>query len=431
MSERVAPRRAHTHAELAEVVDLVRRGEATTRPQLTAATGLGRNVVSAHLRAAEELALVEVSGTAPSSGGRAPETWRFRGERGLVLTACLGAAAARLALLDASGRVLARTQLEWLVSQGPEATLTRVDAEFDRLLDGHDPARLWGVGIGLPGPVEFRTGRPVAPPIMPGWDGFDVRAWFARRRPVGVWVDNDVNVMALGHLAEHPGMRDLIYVKIGTGIGAGLVSAGRLHRGGQGSAGDIGHVRIGDDNDVVCRCGRAGCLEAYASGWALERDAVIAQAQGRSAFLTSVMESRGRIVPADVGQGARLAEPTCVELTSRSAARIGSVLAVLVNFFNPSHVVIGGGAVDVAPLFVTIVERVVRERCIALATDRLVLETGAADQREGVVGCGRMVVDALMQAPFFDVWAPTGTPHGVTAIIDREVQHLPSSATPR
>lgn len=408
--------------EVATLVDLLRRGEATTRSELVLASRLGRNVVSAQLRQATELGVVEAAGSAPSSGGRAPDRWRFRGEQGYVLVACLGAAAMSLGVADLAGKVLERRHIEWLISQGPEDTLDLIDAQFRSLLEGRDRSGLWGLGIAVPGPVEHETGRPIEPPIMPGWDGFDIRGWFAPRYRVGVWVDNDVNAMALGHVAMNGGPADLIYVKIGTGIGAGLISHGQLHRGSKGCAGDIGHVRVGDRTDVACRCGRLGCLEAYAAGWALERDAITAQVEGRSSYLTSILRERGRITPADIGRGARLAEPTCVELHTRAAGYIGSVLAVLVNFYNPSELVLGGGVVEAGPSVLTAIERVVRERSIGLATDGLVVTPGQPDQIEGLVGMADMVISDLLQPEFLAVWADRGSPNDVAGIVERATQ---------
>lgn len=407
---------------LAKLLKVLRTHRFRTRPELARDASLGRNIVSADLRIAQDLGLAVPAGTAPSSGGRAPELWRFVGERGAVLVACVGAAAMRLALVQLDGTIVARSHVEWLVSQGPEATLTRVADEFDAFLKTPDRPELWGIAIALPGPVEHQTGRPVDPPIMPGWNAYDVRGWFAERYGVGVWVDNDVNAMALGHLVLDPAAENLIYVKVGTGLGAGLISRGSLHRGSQGAAGDIGHVRVEDRDDVTCRCGRTGCLEAYAAGWAMERDAITAHIEGRSAYLTSVMHENGRITPADIGRGTKLAEPTCVQLTARSATRVGNVLAVLVNFFNPSHVVLGGGVVESGELFLQTVERIIRERAIGLGTETLVVSAGHPDQIEGLLGGARMVVDALLEPALLAEWAPLGSPAGVPAIVNRKIQ---------
>src|SRR5580765_5690563 len=236
--------RAQSPPGLVEVLDYVRRHDACTRAELVEATGLGRAVVGQRLAALAEHGLVEESGVGPSTGGRAPRRVRFRAAAGHVLAADIGATSVDVAVADLAGAILVHDAEPADVAAGPEAVLGRVEALLDECLDRADaPGPLLGIGIGVPGPVEFHAGRPISPPIMPGWDGYDVPERFARHG-VRVWVDNDVNVMALG---------------------------GELYRGGEGCAGDIGliEVAIRCRDDVVCRCGNVNCLEALAGGAAL------------------------------------------------------------------------------------------------------------------------------------------------------------------
>ena len=207
---------------------------------------------------------------------------------------------------DLDGRILGHHDEPARIEDGPERGLDRVDALFDSLLRTTQdiPGRLWGVGIGVPGPVEFASGRPISPPIMPGWDGYPIRERFAHRYRAPVWVDNDVNVLALGEWRSGvaPGHDNVVVIKIGTGIGAGIISDGRLHRGAQGSAGDVGHIQVVDDPSVVCRCGNIGCLEALAGGAAIGRAGQAAALEGRSTRLraasTSTAACRPRTWPA-------------------------------------------------------------------------------------------------------------------------------------
>ncbi|MDQ1723061.1 MAG: hypothetical protein QOG52_89, partial [Frankiaceae bacterium] len=261
---------------LAKVLDGVRSGGLRTRPELVRQLGLGRNVVSERVSQLLDFGLLEEGRLAASTGGRPSRELRFRAESGCLLVAELGATELQVGISDLNGALLVQRTQPLDVGDGPEATLTRLEAIFDELLAtrSHPDAPLWGVAAGLPGPVEFSLGMPVAPPIMPGWDAYPVRERLALRFQVPAWVDNDVNVMALGELRAGIGRGEqaLIYVKVGTGIGAGLISAGHLHRGAQGAAGDIGHVSVLDDDSVLCRCGNTGCLEAIAGGYALSRD---------------------------------------------------------------------------------------------------------------------------------------------------------------
>ncbi|CQR65560.1 ROK family protein [Streptomyces leeuwenhoekii] len=399
---------------LSTVLRLVRGDRARTRPELGATALLGRTVISQRVEEAMGLGLLEDADIGPSNGGRAPRRLRFRAEQGLVLCAVLGAAALDVAVTDLDGRVLDRRHLEWRIARGPEQTLDFLDEQFTGLLEDRDPERLWAVVIGVPGPVEFATGRPSQPPIMPGWDGYDIRGRLQRRWGVPVWVDNDANLLALGE-ARTTGLADdqhLIFVKAGTGIGAGIVSRGRIHRGSKGAAGDIGHARVQEDNSTMCRCGRTGCLEALAGGWALARDAVGAVHEGRSRFLADIHRATGEITPADIGRGVVAGDAWCLTAVARAAERIGSLMAALVNFYDPDCLVFGGGAVTGSDTFLRVVDHTVRSRALPLASEGLTIRSSVAGDT-GVVGGAHLAVEALLSADALAAWAPGGSPSAV------------------
>jgi glucokinase-like ROK family protein len=398
---------------LVAVLDLVRSGAALTRPELVRSSGLGRTVVTQRVADLIGYGLLAEGPLGPSTGGRAPRQLRFRAEAGRILVAELGASGLAVGLTDLSGRLLAHREEPADIAAGPESLLPRVEALFDALLEAED-APLWGIGIGVPGPVEFATGRPIAPPIMPGWDGYPVRDRLAARYAVTVWVDNEVNLMALGELRGGlaRGAREMVYVKIGTGIGAGLVSGGRLHRGAQGCAGDVGHVAVADEAEVLCRCGNVGCLEALAGGAALGRDGQTAAAEGRSAFLASVLATAGRVEARDVARGADHGDPVCIELLTRSGRLVGEMLATLVNFYNPSLILLGGGVAASGDLLLATIRQTVYRRSLPLATRDLRLTRSPLDEEAGLLGAGFMVIDELFSPQRLAAWIEGRTPAG-------------------
>jgi len=270
----------------------------------------------------------------------------------------------------------------------------------------------------VPGPVEFQTGRPIFPSIMPGWDGYPVRERFAVRNSAPVWVDNDVNVLALGEWRSGvaAGHDNVIVVKIGTGIGAGIISDGRLHRGAQGSAGDVGHIHVTDDRSVVCRCGNTGCLEALAGGEALGRAAEVAARAGRSARLAAVLDARSVITAEDVARAASFGDPVAVELLQGAGRRIGLMLASVVNFFNPSLVVIGGGVAQSGDLLLAAVREVVYGRGLPLATRDLLIQRSSLGSLAGVIGASAMVVDQLFSRESLARWVEAGAPAGMAEV---------------
>ena len=253
---------------------LIRDGDAVTRADLVRHTGLARSTVAQRLDALLAHQRVCEAGGSVSTGGRPPTLLAFNQGAGVVLVADLGATHSRLVASDLAGVPLAETTSDLDIAEGPEVVLPWVDERFAELLAeaGRGAHEVRGIGVGVPGPVAFSLGEPVAPPVMPGWDGFSIPGWFAAHYDAPVLVDNDVNIMALGeHWTHWREVEHLLYVKVGSGIGCGIVADRRIHRGAKGAAGDIGHIRIAGHDDVVCRCGNVGCLESVAGGRALAR----------------------------------------------------------------------------------------------------------------------------------------------------------------
>src|SRR6188768_3800294 len=262
-----------------ELFQLLRDGQPRTRAELAAVTGLARSTIALRVDALMDLGLVSPVGDAQSTGGRPSSQFALNPSAKVVLAADLGATHATVAVTDLAGTTIAQRGGLRDISDGPEAVLTWMIDTGNELLASINrlPSDVIAIGIGLPGPVEHSSGRPINPPIMPGWDRFDVPGFVQQHLAVPVLVDNDVNIMALGERAfAFPQVEHLIFVKVATGIGSGVISSGRLQRGAQGIAGDIGHVQIPRGAEVPCHCGNRGCLEALASGPALA-----AQLRGR------------------------------------------------------------------------------------------------------------------------------------------------------
>lgn len=399
---------------LLRIVNMVRTGEAVTRPEIGRVTGLGRGVVTQRVDLAIATGFLEDAELGPSSGGRAPRRLRFRSERGRVIVCALGALHVHVGLLGLDGDVQAQGHALCDISRGPQTVLAQVVATVDELLADTPGAPVWGVAVGLPGPVDFASGRPVSPPIMPGWNGFDVRTLFEGRYGAPVWVDNDVNLLAYAERSRRPGDQlDLVYCKVGTGIGAGLVSQGRVHRGANGAAGDIGHVRVLNAH-VLCRCGKTGCLEAVAGGWAMVRDAETALAGGVQGPLAQRRASGAPLRPEDVAAAANRGDPLAIGLMQRSAQTVGEAVAGLVNMFNPSAIVIGGAVASAGELYLAEVRRRIYELSLPLATRDLVVDSSVNDITDPLRGGLEMVREQLFDVTF-PRWFADGAP-SVTAI---------------
>jgi glucokinase-like ROK family protein len=283
------------------------------------------------------------------------------------------------------------------IRSGPRAILHRVNDLLAKARVEGAYQRLDAIGIGVPGPVSFRDGVPVSPPIMPGWDRFPVREFLTREHGCPSVVDNDVNIMAIGE--RHGGVAhsvdDFLFVKIGTGIGCGIYLAGEVYRGTDGCAGDIGHIQV-DSHGPVCSCGNVGCLEALFSGAALAREAASAARSGASPALAERFAA-GTVTAVDVSMGAAEGDVTCIKLIRDGGRRVGGVLAGLVSFANPSMIVIGGGLAQLGHILLAEIRSVVYRRSLPLATGNLPVVLSELGPRAGVTGAAVLASDVAFE----------------------------------
>lgn len=404
------------------LLDMIRTGVGHTRPELVRQSGLGRKVVTQRVGQLISCGLVADDALGPSTGGRAPRELRFRSDGGVILVAELAGSRVSVGLTDLAGRLLERHAEPADIKNNVEKTLTRVEELFDRMLAARTPddPPVWGVGVGVLGPVDAATGRPVGLPRMPGWAGYPVRGRFADRYDVPVWVDNEVNLMALGEFRAGAGRdeRDIAFIKIGTGIGAGLISAGRLHRGAQGAAGEIGHTAVVDDETLVCWCGNTGCLVEVASGIALARLGEAAAAEGRSAYLAA-LHADGRAIDARaIAAGAAAGDPASAELLTSAGQYIGQAAATLINAFNPGLLLLGGGVAAAAgDMLLAAIRRTVYRRSLPLSTRDLRIAFSPLGDTAGLVGAAFMVVDELLSLRHLGRWIDHGSPAGRAGLI--------------
>jgi predicted NBD/HSP70 family sugar kinase len=387
-----------------ELLQLLRDETPRTRAELAKLTGLARSTVGARVDALLATGLLAPSGEAASTGGRPPVRFAFNPEARIVIGADVGATHGRVALTDLSGKPIREIAEPLDITDGPEAVLDWLVDATQRLLEGtgRDASDLIGIGIGLPGPVEHSTGRPMRPPIMPGWDGYDVPARVRQSFDVPVLVDNDVNIMALGeHATAHPGVEHLLFVKVATGIGAGIISGGRLHRGAVGAAGDLGHVAAPHAPDVLCSCGNTGCLEAVASGPAITRS--LRQ-------LDIAAESNADIV--ELVRGGNVPTAHAVRQAGRT---IGEVLATCVSLLNPEVIVIGGSLVQAGESLVAGVREVVYGRSLPLATGGLQIVVASTGVQAAVIGAATMVIQHVLDADRVDLVIARGAAAAASA----------------
>lgn len=372
------------------ILRLVRAQESISRAELVQRSGLSRPTVSQRLELLLAAGLVTgIEGT--STGGRRPSLFTFNARSGVILAAGIGATHTRLAVTDLAGTTLAERAADIDVALGPETVLAWVEEQFAQLLvevgAGLEDVR--GLGLGIPAPVESATGKPVLPPLMPGWDAYPIPERLAGEHGVPVLVDNDVNLMALGEQRVHyRDVPNLLFLKVGTGIGCGIVADDEVQRGADGSAGDIGHVHTVAAHDVLCRCGKFGCLEAVASGGALAR---------RLRELGVDAATSGDVVAL-----VRAGDMHAIELVRESGRLIGEALAGAVNLLNPRVIVIGGDLAHAEQHLLPGIRELVYQRSISLATRHLRITRSRLDDRAEVIGAATMVIDHVLSPDKID-----------------------------
>ena len=384
------------------LLQLIREADGTTRADLSALTGLARSTIAQRLDQLRAQGLLRELGESDSTGGRPPMMLAFNEDAGVVLAADLGATHSRLAVTNLGGTVLAEDSGDMAIAAGPEAVLDWADERFHRLLGeiGRDDADVRGIGIGVPGPVEHATGRPRNPPIMPGWDGYPIPERFADRYRVPVLVDNDVNIMALGeHWTNWREVDHLLFVKVATGIGCGIVVDGahppRRRRRRRRHRPHPGRRRGGRGDHLQLRQRR------------LPRGA---------------RRRRGDGPAADAGEGSTPptrarwsswrapARPPAVQLVRESGRLIGEVLAASVNLYNPSVIVIGGDVAQAHEQLLAGVREVVYQRSLPLATRHLRVVRSQLADRAGVIGAAVMVIEQVLSPAAIDAAIASAPP---------------------
>ncbi len=386
---------SRAQASAGDLLELVRTGRATTRGALQQVTGLSRATVGHRLDRLFRAGWLREGASGPVDsplGGRPSITLEFDDDHAVVLTADLDTRHARAAVLTLTGELLAEHSGTLAVDDGPDAVLGDLGRWFAELLTktGHRPSAVCGIGLAVPGPVDTDSGRVVQPPIMPGWDGYDIRTRLARAfaehtdEPVAanipVLVDNDANLMAYGEQRTgYPGCSAFVLVKVSTGIGAGVVVGGSVFRGIDGGAGDIGHIRVPQGADALCRCGSYGCLAAVASGGAVARRLVEAGVPAASG--------------SDVRDLLAAGHPEAVALAREAGRSVGDVLATVVTLLNPGVLMIAGDLAGTP--FLTGVRELLYQRALSRSTAHLDVVTSRLGERAGLVGAGAMVVEYL------------------------------------
>ncbi len=383
------------------VLNSIRLHGPLARVAIAERTGLSRTTVSSIVDALLEEGLVREGDTlhAARAGGRRATLVHFEANAGYILGLDIGRSHLTILATDLAAETPIRSSGPFQATLGPEICLPQITERIRSFVIEYDIPwdRIVGIGIGIPGPLDSERQTLISPPRMPGWDGVEIGQFLRQELDVAqIYIENDANLGALGEcrFGAGRGVSNLAYIKIGTGIGGGLVMNGTIYRGSFGSAGELGHVTI-DENGPLCDCGSRGCLETIAGAAAIVADARAARSLVLAGDHAERMQSREAIHDiADVIQAAQEGDIACRVAIERAGEHIGAAIASLINLVNPSLILFDGGVTRAGELLLEPLRRTVGARSLRMAWARTSISTGELGNNAIALGAVSMVIDA-------------------------------------
>ena len=345
-------------------------------------TGLSRSTVSsivAELQA-EGLVVDREDDGRPGLTGRPPTLIALDPTVGLALGIDFGKRHLAVAAADLSHRILSEEWVEMPEDYGAEEGIAQAAELVESVLaeSAADRDRILGVGMGLPGPVH-RSGIVGSSAILPGWAGTQGAERMSERLGLEVWLGNDANLGALSEATWGAGRGSsaLVYLKLSTGIGAGIMIDGKLFGGAGGTAGEIGHTTLNDTGEI-CRCGSRGCLETYAAGAAIAR--MLSRSRSEELDVETVLSRAGA------------GDPACRRALRDAGRHVGVTVANLCNLVNPERIVVGGSMGHAGDLLLDPIRESVGLRAIPSAAEDVEVVLGELGSRAEVLGAVALVL---------------------------------------
>ena len=368
-----------------DIFSLIANKTATSRAEILKACGLSRVTVTQRVNALLSAGLIRETEETMPSGGRPTRVLGLNHSAGFLLTANIGESHIHLAIMSLLPAILVEETVTFTDKQNPQATLAMISERFLSLIEKLDDktAVLVGVSLSLPTPVDSANGCVTGPSILPGWERFDIIGTLKKCFNAPVYVENDVNLMTLyEHRHHYPHVSDMFFIKMGTGIGSGIITGGTLFRGARGAAGDIGHIQFSTEPAPLCRCGKFGCVEARAAGWAIGRDLETHGYQASNAQdVVEMLESR---------------VPEAMMYIRKSGQTIGDVASNVVSILNPDLIVVGGTLAKCGEFLLSGIRERVYQRCLPLATQNLQITLSVSETDSALYGAACLLLEEQM-----------------------------------
>jgi len=314
----------------------------------------------------------------------------------LAIGVDLGATNIKIALVDRGGQILRRSQTPTEAQAGVEKILKKLSAEIKKLIHsaGIEFSELAGLGIGVPGLVDDKTGIVRSPPNLKGWDEVPLKQYLEEQLLLSTFLENDVNAVTIGEkeFGVAKGIQNFVCITLGTGVGGGVVINGNLYRGSLGSAGEIGHITI-DRNGPRCNCGNWGCLERFVGAQYIVERAIrklklsLRDRKKRGTILWRLIRGDWKqLNPKIISQAARLGDELALEVLRETGIFLGIGLASIVNLLNPEMIVIGGGVAKAGRILFAEIRKTVRSRAFALPAKFVKIVPSKLKDDAGILG---------------------------------------------
>ncbi len=377
-----------------QIFNIIRKHGEINRMGLTELSGVSKSTISLQINKLIRLGLVEE--IAPSDTSQRKLKLKICEKVGYIAGLFLGITKLSMAIFTLDMEIVCEKEYHFDSIQEPVSCNKQIIKYLKEVCTKLGIPKLWGIGIGFPFPVNFKEGKPDSPPNVPLWDGYPLKTIYEKEFGCPVLIDNDVNVMALGEGVKGctQGESDFLFIKLGTGIGSGLIVDGQIYRGANGCAGDVGHIGVNGET-IQCICGNKGCLEAVAGGLALARKAEQLAASGASPYLKQLLDQHVKLEASHINDGAMHGDFTCIQLIRETGKAIGEVTAKLVNFFNPSSIIFGGGVAGFGNLLIGSIRETIIRRSPHLATFELNVAVSELKSKAGPIGSGALILEHI------------------------------------
>ena len=383
------------------VLQLIRREGRISRADIAKHTQLSRSTVSSIITDLLEDSLVTETGIGTSKGGRRPIILEFNYPANYIIGLDVSRNSVTAVITDLNARVCARQHIPFNVNDGPQVGMPIIKQLISTMLKDSPVGRgkISAIGVGVPGPLDYRSGRTIAPPVMPGWDNVPIKDELLQTFHLPISIDNDANLAAM---AEHrwgagQGAQNLIYIYLSSaGIGSGLIIDGHLYRGSIGSAGEIGHTTLNiTSQESPPGPNNIGTLESLASQPTLLREA-------RAAGLIDEK--------ATVEDFLRLVETSAqsCQLLQQKAHYIGVAIAGIINILNPDRVVVGGVIPENSPLMIDTIRETVDQRALSIAVHNTSIVAGKLGRNVVALGAAALATERLFAPPALERPASLG-----------------------